>query len=807
MNKNNKDHDLLAIIDRLETENAYLRKLLCIDPRKKLFPPENHVNVAHPIKNVPLKNNITIDEKIALYQSLFRGRTDVYAKRWENQSGKSGYSPTCGNEWVSPLCNKPKIKCSQCSNKKLLTLTDKVIFEHLAGKQFIGIYPLLQDDKCYFLAIDFDKESWQEDILAFFKICTKNAIPALIERSQSGNGGHIWIFFSVAIAAAIARNLGTKLLALTMQEYPNLTMDSYDRLFPNQDSLPKGGYGNLIALPLQGKRRKAGNSTFLDETLQPANDPWKVLSNITSLTLDNVNNIIKHLDEKITGFQPIFQDLPDNDAAPWERENSKRQYPFIEKAQLPNKVTLVLANQIYINTTTLPAKLINELKKIAAFPNPEFYRAQAMRLSTYNKPRVISCSEQKGQYLCLPRGSRQAIEQLLHYYPIKYQLVDKTNPGKSIHYPFHFILNEDQQLAFEEIMKSRYGILSAVTGFGKTVLAGKVISERKTNTLILVHRQQLLEQWHDKLSMMFDIDKNLIGTLCGGRKKLTGNVDIVMLQSISAQGEVKSFIRDYGQIIVDECHHISAFTFEQVMKEANPNYVLGLTATLKRKDGHHPIITMQCGQVCYHIDNRKQIEKSAYQYIVNIKHTTSYPKKLSQDINISELYNNLLNDNNRNQMICNDVLSAIRKNKTPLLLTERTQHLSILETILKGYVQNIFVLKGGLREKARKKVLNDLFSLPENATSLIIATGKYIGEGFDYPRLDTLFLALPISWQGTLQQYVGRLHRDHKNKNVITVYDYVDINVPMLMRMYQKRYKKYQSMGYQIEEYNDTEIT
>ena len=282
----------LSEIEHLQKENAYLKQLLaqhniafCFPPSK---PPEN--------TEQPTLVSLTRAEKIALFRSLFRGRSDVYPTRWENaKSEKSGYSPACHNEWVKKFCQKPKIKCSECPNQKWKTITDQVIYDHLTGKHMIGIYPMLPNDHCYFLAIDFDKELWQKDIAAFHNTCKKYGVPILIERSQSGNGGHAWLFFEEAIPAALARNIGTGLITLTMQDHPHLSLESYDRLFPNQDTLPSGGFGNLIALPLQGQRRKNGNSTFVDveRTFIAFDDPWLILYKAQKLTRYEIEALLE----------------------------------------------------------------------------------------------------------------------------------------------------------------------------------------------------------------------------------------------------------------------------------------------------------------------------------------------------------------------------------------------------------------------------------------------------------------------------------------------------------------------------------
>lgn len=793
--------ELEAECRRLRLENSRLKDLLNITATES-SETSSEPNARNAL-NILKDNSLSIDEKIKIYRSLFRGRDDVYATRWESKGGQAGYSPACSYEWDRRFCNKPKIKCNECANRQLLPITDQTIHAHLTGRKFIGIYPLLKDETCYFLAIDFDKTSWQQDVLAFFKICCSFSIPSLLERSQSGNGAHAWIFFAEAIPARLARTLGTGLLTRTMQEHHTVSMDSYDRLFPNQDTIPQGGFGNLIALPLQGNRRKQGNSTFLNDKLEIDPDPWRLLSQICPITERAVTNIIGLISKNGDLLDVRHAQIEEENLDPWVTPQSNNKYPQIQDT-FPKSVSIALANLLYVPTRGLPAILINQIKKIAAFQNPEFYRFQAMRLSTYGKPRVINCSEEFPGYLGLPRGCETELLDLLHHYDIKTTMNDETIDGEKVNVSFNAELTPEQEKAYSTILQYRYGILAATTAFGKTVIAAKIIAKRQTNTLILVHRQQLLEQWKERLSSLFDISSDFIGTLGGGRKKLSGSIDIAMLQSLFKQGIVSDDILKYGQIIVDECHHLSAFSFEQVLKKARARYILGLTATPLRKDGHHPIIMMQCGAIRYNVSSKSQITASKIQHRAFVQNTYCRYPALGASYKISDLYYCLVQDESRNKLILNNIVSALENNRVSLLLTQRTQHLQWFADRLSSYTKNVFILQGRMKRLERQEVFQKIKSLPDNEKRIILATGSYIGEGFDDPRLDTLFLALPVSWQGTLQQYVGRLHRTHQHKKDVFVYDYVDIEIPMLVRMYQKRLKKYQAMGYTIE---DNKIT
>jgi superfamily II DNA or RNA helicase len=793
---------------RLQKENAHLRQLLNLDLHASLTILQDKLSKEADAETLPTENGadepisntstLSVAEKIALYRSLFRGRDDVHAVRWENKNGRSGYSPVCANEWDRRVCRKPQIKCNECPHSKWISITDQVLYDHLAGKHMIGVYPLLQDETCCFLAIDFDKTTWQKDALAFINICRKFSISAALERSQSGNGAHIWIFFKDAIPARLARLLGTGLLTQTMQQRHDVSLDSYDRLFPNQDTMPKGGFGNLIALPLQGARRKKGNSLFLNDSLEPYTDPWSFLATIQPLSQQEVLSLIDHISQQghlldVRSSQ-TDEDYPD----PWVTPQANSLYPIID-TPLPEQIELVLANLLYVPHGKLSSVLVNQIKKIAAFQNPEFYRAQAMRISTYGKPRIISCAEEFPEYVGLPRGCESDLIHLLDHYKIKFTIRDETQKGKSISADFSGKLRPEQKKSFKELLCHRYGILAATTAFGKTVIAAKVIAERKINTLVLVHRQQLLEQWRERLSVFLDMSPKDIGILGGGRNKLTGNIDVAMLQSISKQGDAQEEITQYGQIIVDECHHLSAFSFEQVLKKARAHYVLGLTATPIRKDGHHPIILMQCGPIRHRVSSKSQIKASQMQHRVCVRHTNFCFPDVNTILPMNDVYQALVNHVDRNEQIFNDVLSALENKRVPLLLTERTQHLEWFAERFSKFVKHVFVLQGGMKRSQREGIFKALSDLPDDEDRLILATGKYIGEGFDDPRLDTLFLALPISWQGTLQQYVGRLHRLYEGKRDVVVYDYIDNQVPVLTKMYQKRMKKYRAMGYIVD--------
>ena len=787
---------------RLREENARLKTILKLS-HEETKPPSIAIISPEPtkvtIETVTITKKSLVDSKIALFRSLFRGREDVYPKRWEGKDGKSGYSPVCVNEWKRAVCRKPSMKCAGCENRELLPVTDQVVHDHLAGKHTIGVYPLLTDETCWFLAADFDKKTWQEDSAAFLETCRSLGIFAALERSRSGNGGHVWIFFDNPVPASLARKLGCTILTHTMERRPQIGFDSYDRFFPNQDTMPKGGFGNLIALPLQSLPRKIGNSLFLDQNFKPYEDQWGFLSTIKKVKASEAEVIVQEAartDYIIGVRKSVTNGQEDED--PWLLPPSGRRVDTLILGPIPEKVRIVQSNMIYIEKKGLPPAMINRMMRIAAFQNPEFYKAQAMRLPTFGKTRVIACAEDFPLYIGLPRGSLDEVQELLKAYNSKAELTDERFKGRTLDVSFKGELSPLQQLAAKSLLANDNGILSAATAFGKTVVAAWLIAARRVNTLVLVHRRQLMDQWKERLAAFLDLPPKSIGQVGGGIDKRTGIIDVGIIQSLNRKGEVKDLVAEYGQVIIDECHHISAFSFEQVLKQVKARYVCGLTATPVRKDGHHPIIMMQCGPIRFRVDAKKQAVARPFEHIVIPRHTTfGMPPEISSP-GIQDVYAALVLDEHRNDLIFDDLLLALEAGRSPLLLTERTEHLDYFARRLKGFARNIIVLRGGMGKKQRKALADQLINIPDQEERVIISTGRYIGEGFDDARLDTLFLVLPISWRGTLQQYAGRLHRLHDNKRIVQIYDYVDVNVPMLMRMYDKRLKGYNAIGYNI---------
>lgn len=756
---------------------------------------------------------LSLDEKIALFRNFFKGRDDVFARRWFNKATeKGGYQPVCINEWRRGICDKKKHKCAECPNRNFATLTNQDIYRHLEGKDengcdVIGLYVVTSDNKCSFLYADFDDKNcthgYKNDVLAFIPICREWRIPFSIERSRSGNGAHVWIFFDQPIPAYKARKLGNIILTEAMKRNGRITFDSYDRFFPNQDKVPEGGFGNLIALPLQGKARKAGNSVFVDDQFLPFQDQWTYLYNVRKIDEDTVDALLTQHQQEDFGTLATS-----SENKPWE-------IPVVQdvsQEDFNGRLIIHKSDRIYIPLKSISDKASNHLKHIAAFKNPEFYSKQAMRISTYNIPRIICRADFTDEYLAMPRGCEDAIIDMLYSLKIDYEIVNNTNHGKPIGVTFKGKERDEQLDAINALMPYSNGVLSATTAFGKTVTAAVLIARRKTNTLILVHSKALLMQWHERLSEFLDIDFteeeiskkrgrkkafSPVGCLDSTSNTLHGVIDIALMQSCFENDEVKPFVKEYGMVIVDECHHVSSITFENVLKHVTAHYVYGLTATPIRKDGLQPIIFMQCGPIRFFADAKAQIQKQSFQRYL-VPRFTSYRPVTDDKQSFTALSQSLAESEIRNNLIIEDVLNVVAAGRTPIILTARTSHVELLAEMLKQHVANIIQLTGEGTAKNKRETLQKLQDIPKDAPLVIVATGKYVGEGFDYPRLDTLFLALPISWKGLVAQYAGRLHRENEGKKDVRIYDYIDIHEPVCENMYRKRLKGYSAIGYRV---------
>ena len=756
---------------------------------------------------------LSIEERVAIFHSLFKGREDVFARRWFSRTtGKSGYQPVCINEWRRGVCDKKKFKCADCPNRHFAPLTYQDLYHHLEGRDenccdVVGLYAIMPDNNCAFLCTDFDdkscKHGYQDEVLAFVGVCKEWNIPYAIERSRSGNGAHVWIFFEEPIQAFKARRLGNAILTEAMRHNGRMSFNSYDRFFPNQDRMPEGGFGNLVALPLQGQARKRRNSVFVDDDFLVYKDQWAFLYHINKMKNKEVDMLLNlHVCEEFGAL------TTSSESKPWVTPITQD----ISKSDFYSEIEVTKADKIYIPLKAVSAKVLNHLKRIASFKNPEFYSKQALRLSTYSTPRIISCFDITDDYLAMPRGCEDAILSFLNENGVKYNIVDETNHGTPISVSFQGKEREEQQAAINALLMHNNGVLYATTAFGKTVTAAAIIARKMVSTLILVHSKALLAQWHERLTEFLSIDYvdpsmpkkrgrrkkfSTIGCLDSTSNSLHGIVDVALIQSCLDGDSVKPFVENYGMVIVDECHHVSSVTFENVLKGVKAQTVYGLTATPIRKDGHQPIIFMQCGPIRFSADAKSQmIDQSFERYL--IPRFTSYRSITDDKQSITTLYQLLSEDEIRNTLIVEDVCKAVETGRTPIILTNRTAHVTILAEKLRDKVKNVVTLTGTGSTKEKRETLQHLHEISKEEPLAIVATGKYVGEGFDYPRLDTLFLALPVSWKGLVAQYAGRLHRENDGKKDVRIYDYIDIHEPVCDNMYRKRLKGYASIGYKI---------
>lgn len=798
--------ELTREIEQLRTENAELKALLHVHGIA-LPTVKTSVEPAIPVAGAVTKRSALAD-KVSLFMSLFQGRPDVYARHWESKDGRTGYSPVCRNEWKPGVCLKPKGKCADCSHADYLCYTADAISTHLSGRCLLGIYPLLQDETCSFLAIDFDEENWRGDVQMVARTCRDKGVPCSIEISWGGNGAHLWIFFTEPVEAARARALGSAILTLAMKEHARLSFKSYDRMFPNQDTMPKGGFGNLIALPLQISASQHGGSLFVDECLQPYGNQWIYLSSVQKLNQEQVDHLLAQMH-----VSPLGTLRPEDDEAsakPWQHHAET-----IKPEDVPPVVTVTLADRLYIPVSGFSNRAQNQLKRITAFRNPQYYRSQAMRMPVWNIPRVICCAEYQDDYLVLPRGCFDDVASWMQQHHVRMDVRNECAEGRNIDVAFNGTLREEQAAAFEALSAHDTGILSATTAFGKTVIGAALIAGKKVNTLVLVHRSQLMEQWKERLSQFLTVSealpqqpkrrgrqkkREIIGLYGANKDTRSGIIDIAMLQSMGNADDIKPWICDYGMVIVDECHHVPAVSFEQVLKAVHAKYIYGLTATPKRQDGHHPILSMYLGGIRYHVDAKQQAEKRPFTHVM-IPRFTGTRFQLDADSKtpaIGQYYDQIMQDELRNHAIIEDVMQCVKDGRNCLLISERTRHVQVLAELLREYELPVHVLLGGQTNAQMKAQMDALKDTPDKQPLVICATEKFIGEGFDDSRLDTLFLTMPISWHGTLAQYVGRLHRLHEGKREVRVYDYIDSHAVMLEKMYRKRLKGYAAIGYSV---------
>jgi superfamily II DNA or RNA helicase len=675
---------------------------------------------------------------------------------------------------------------------------------------------MLNQDKAKFLVIDFDKEHWKKEVRLIANLCDELNIPYALERSRSGNGAHLWFFFDEIHRASKIRQFGFSILNQGMQKEDLIKLSSYDRLFPNQDFIEKGGFGNLIALPFQGVPRKHGNSVFIDLDFRPFEDQWEYLYSVGKVN----TTLMAYEIEKNKAFDEVIQ--------------ISEPRGLVNESDFKPPLKIILKEGLTISKSQLTPKSIFAIRKLASYSNSEFYRKQKMRQSTYNEPRVITNTREENGLITIPRGLKDELFKFLENYNIEYELEDVRVLPKIIDVSFNGKLRMDQDIAFQMLEQYDCGVLAAATGFGKTVIGSRLIASKEVPTLILVNNKELALQWEERLEMflemplitnqgtLYPILRKLesdgiieskkeetgrkrkpifVGRLGGGKNRLTGRVDIALMQSMSNKDKsVKELIHNYGMVIVDECHRVPSVSYTNVLYATDAKYVYGLTATPIRSDGHKSIIFMQCGPIRYTVDAKSQATQRGFEHIIVPRFTPiKLPKESREkDMHITEFFKLVCESEHRNKLIVKDVIAVVKEGRTPLVLSERTSQLDLLYELLKNEDFDVIVLKGTLKASERKEAFTSLKNINDKPF-VLLATGKLIGEGFDLARLDTLFLAQPISFKGKVNQYAGRLHRNCEGKTDVKIYDYVDVHIHMFERMYHKRLSAYKSIGYTLK--------
>ncbi len=737
---------------------------------------------------------LSMDDRIRIFRDYFRTRDDLYAERfYSNKAMKYGWNPACENSFANGcMKGKGKFSCMECPIRKFSRLTDEVILAHFTGTDSknrqnlgIGLYPMLKDSTVYWLAMDFDEDSWFENMLSVYQAALTHSVCPVMERSASGNGGHLWFFFSQNIPAAQARRFACLLLQEAMTRNPHLSFSSFDRLFPNQDFMPKGGAGNLIAAPFRYDAYRHENSAFINTRGQILKQPFEFLLSRPKITPEEITSICSSYDTEDYFF-----------------DNDQLRMSLHTEQKYSSEIRAVLRNRLIIRKTGLNALTVNLLKRVSSMYNPKYIEMQKYHRPIYvngNVTRVLSYFEEDDKNLYLPRGVLTQLRSLL--VETKIITEDKRTEGRPIDISFRGTLREDQKDAVQKLLKYEDGILQAYPGFGKTVAGLFIMAERKVSTLIVVNSKELLEQWKMRIDEWLDYPKavkkrdSFVRTYSAARKNLGGNIDIAIAKSLANAENLDEIMSQYGLVLIDECHHIACDTFLTIMRQASAKYIYGLSATPKREDGLDKAIFMHCGPI------RKRVasthKHSFTQYL--IPRYTNF-RWLADDIQYQELCSELTKDTARNYLIFKDIMAEYRSDGKIIVLSERIEHLNILFDMLSAACDDVYMLSGQTKIKERKATLQYIRELKPEDSYILLATSKLLGEGFDLPSLETLFLVLPIKAETRIIQYTGRIERDTGNKDTVKVYDYVDEQVPMANRMYYRRLKQYQASGYLIQE-------
>lgn len=768
-----------------------------------------------------------VTDKIAsdFFMMFCRGRKNVYDLRYTNpKTGKNGYYTQCFNRWDRGchIQKKDGVRCKDCELRAYKPVTLPLIKAHMNGtdpngNDVVAIYPMLENNLCQLLVFDFDNhakgaeqedyanidDGWKEEINALRHICKNLDVDAAVERSRSGRGAHLWIFFKEMIPARLARKFGFALLEKGAESVNLKSFKYYDRMIPTQDALPEGGLGNVIALPLQGMALKSGNSAFIDENWNAYEDQLNVLAGTRRLTRQGI-------EDYLSLWYSTGSTSEDNGTdAPWDKNSE------IEAGSVKGVVRIVLADRIYIDSTGMSNKTKRQLRRMATFSNKQYFQNQAMDMPNYDESRFIYLGSDEGKYIVLPRGLREEILKKFDNAGISYKIEDKRTKGQELNISFRGELRESQIPAVETMLENETGILHAATAFGKTVVCCDMIARRGISTLILVDRADLMNQWIKRLEEFLDIDeelpeyqtktgrtrkrKSLIGNLQGAHDTLTGIVDVAMIRSLKKKDGFHPKLKEYAQVYFDECHHAASDSAIEVLQEINAKYVYGVTATPKRGDGKEKINEFLLGPIRYRFTAKDRAEEQNINHLVYPRFTrTVKPHHLSKTPYGNDAYELIRNNDVRDEQIIRDVADCVQAGRTPVVLTKYVDHAKKLSERLKTYADRLILLTGANGTKARRAQVEELNKVDDSDSLILVGTGSLLGEGFDFPRLDTLFMATPVSGENVVEQYVGRLNRDYDGKENVIVYDYVDSHIPKFDKMYSARLKAYKKIGYEL---------
>ena len=811
----------------LESQLQYFKKLL--DENGIIYDYEAHLRALQSDVGDIIFPELGPEHASLLY-SYFKGRQDVYSIR----SSKKGYYTQCNNFWKYGICPKrdgTKIKCQDCSSQDYKELKGRVILQHLQGikedcTDVVGLYPLFPDGSCWFLVFDFDNhdesaepsKEWQQEVNALREMCSVLGIDSLVERSRSGKGAHVWIFFSDPIQASKARKFGESLLRKGAESVSLKNFTYYDRMMPMQDFLPEGKLGNLIAFPLQGRALRNGNSAFVDESWNTYKDQWKRLRETRRLSEKEVDDLIKLWcpdDDAMSIFQnDVVEDTAAGHTSLLFGQTPASTNRDFHAEDADGSVKIILSDGIYVNKKGLKDRMQNAIRRIAAYSNPQFFQTLKLGFSTKDTPRIVYNGYDEGDYIVIPRGCYDELISQLSVAGVRYDVVDKRQKGRKIDIHFNGDLYSEQQIAAEKMLYNDIGVLAAATAFGKTVLGAYLIAEKKVNALVLVHNVEIMNNWIKDLSSFLTINEelptyttpkgrvkkrsSLIGTFSSQKDSTTGIIDIAMITSLGREDNINELVRNYGMVIVDECHHAAAVTHENVLRAVTARYVYGMSATINRGDKQDKKMFMQLGPIRHRYTAKERAQKQGIGHYIYPRFTRLVDLNQSEDKNPADYYRLIMQSELRNMQIVSDVIDCVKRGRTPVVMTKYKEHAQKLYDMLQGVADHVFLLQGGKSLKERAAIREQMAAVRADESLVLVAIGQYVGEGFNYPRLDTMLLAMPISFEGNVEQHAGRLNRDYEGKKDAIIFDYIDQHVPTLKRMYYKRLRAYKKIGYEV---------